>query len=498
MDLDEQLTLAESVDIEEHKEINRQVEENRKAKQKRVDEFTAEQKELNGKLDELNDEKESEVAAAKQEVDLKISNTSLLYSKKKDEFKLEADNVKEGLRENVELRQEELNEHNAKYERFNNEISEWEREIQSTDVLKDEIDSLKSGICPFCKQEHVDEDKVKELETKLHSIRKKNDQLDADIKVNTLELEFIENNATLVHEELTESQTVLAKHIDNTDKILKSLRDEEQAMLDVLTEERGKKVNTIKRKYTKLEKEYNDQLEELSAIDFNVEFADMILESEYSDEDLAAIVKEIEMIKVHIKKEKETVNPYDKLLKEAEKELKDSEVDKTKLYELKETEEHYKILIKLLTENKSFVRKNLLDQYVPFLNQRIDHYAVQLGLPHEVIINNDLTTDITYMTHSVSYGNLSNGERGRLNFAVSMAFRDLLKASGHSFNVLLVDELLDNGIDTSGFHDIFKIVKKEVKGSLFIISHRDDLVTDVDNIMTVVKENGFTHIVETD
>ena len=117
------------------------------------------------------------------------------------------------------------------------------------------------------------------------------------------------------------------------------------------------------------------------------------------------------------------------------------------------------ILCPSLTDNKSFVRKNLLDQYVPYINQRISHYTEQLDLPHRVVINNDLTVDMTYMTKSVSYGNMSNGERGRLNFSVSMAFRDLLSVSGHNFNLLGIDELLDNGIDQSGFHAIFKTLK---------------------------------------
>ena len=76
--------------------------------------------------------------------------------------------------------------------------------------------------------------------------------------------------------------------------------------------------------------------------------------------------------------------------------------------------------------------------------------------------------------------------------------RDLLSMSGHQFNILMIDELLDNGIDTSGFHDIFDVLKDSDTKSMFLISHRDDLVTEVDMIINVIKENGFSSVIVED
>ncbi|MBT8449856.1 MAG: hypothetical protein KJO69_09210, partial [Gammaproteobacteria bacterium] len=211
-------------------------------------------------------------------------------------------------------------------------------------------------------------------------------------------------------------------------------------------------------------------------------------------EECAGISTEITMTKKQLASEEEKTNPYTDEYKTTKEEFDGLVVDEKPLYALKEKSEHYKILIKMLTDNKSFVRRRLLDQYVPYLNQKIDSYCVRLGLPHKIEISNDLSVNIEYMQRGMSYGLLSKGERGRLNFSTSMAFRDLLSMSGFQYNILCIDELLDDGMDTSGFHDIFKVLEESNVENLFLISHRDDLVTQVDNIINVVKENGFTII----
>ena len=161
---------------------------------------------------------------------------------------------------------------------------------------------------------------------------------------------------------------------------------------------------------------------------------------------------------------------------------------------MRKKENHYKMLVKLLTDNKSFVRKNLLDQYVPFINTKIEGYLDKLELPHRIAIQNDLTVDIQYMMNSVSYGNMSNGEKGRTNFAVSMAFNDLMSVSGHHFNFLGVDELFDGqGMDSAGMYAVWKILKDK-SDSIFVITHREELLSEADEIMTIVKENGFSKV----
>jgi ABC-type multidrug transport system ATPase subunit len=62
-------------------------------------------------------------------------------------------------------------------------------------------------------------------------------------------------------------------------------------------------------------------------------------------------------------------------------------------------------------------------------------------------------------------------------------------------NLLFVDELIDSGMDASGVENSLAILKKmarERNKSIFLVSHRDELIGRVNNVLTVTKENGFT------
>jgi len=62
-------------------------------------------------------------------------------------------------------------------------------------------------------------------------------------------------------------------------------------------------------------------------------------------------------------------------------------------------------------------------------------------------------------------------------------------------NLLFVDELVDSGLDSSGMENSLAILKKisrDSKKSVWLVSHRDELVSRVANILKVTKQNGFT------
>ena len=62
-------------------------------------------------------------------------------------------------------------------------------------------------------------------------------------------------------------------------------------------------------------------------------------------------------------------------------------------------------------------------------------------------------------------------------------------------NLLFIDELIDNGLDAAGVENALGVLKKmsrERQKNIFLISHKDELVGRVNNVLKVVKENGFT------
>ena len=157
--------------------------------------------------------------------------------------------------------------------------------------------------------------------------------------------------------------------------------------------------------------------------------------------------------------------------------------------------EHQEFLLKLLTSKDSFIRKKIIDQNLAYLNNRLTYYLDRMGLPHTVLFQNDLTVLITQLGQDLDFDNLSRGERNRLILALSWAFRDVWESLYQGINLLFVDELIDNGLDASGVEGALGILKKmsrERKKNIFLISHKDELIGRVNNVLRVIKENGFT------
>jgi DNA repair exonuclease SbcCD ATPase subunit len=194
----------------------------------------------------------------------------------------------------------------------------------------------------------------------------------------------------------------------------------------------------------------------------------------------------------------EADNPFIEPLEEIEaEELDDVVHDETN--KLVKYIEHQKFLHKLLTKKDSFVRKALLNKNIPYLNMKLQQYLIDLGLPHTVEFTHELTAVINQFGRPLDFGNLSNGQRARVNIALSLAFRDTLQQLHTKINVCMFDEVLDVGLDTIGVQAAAKLLKRksrDEKLSLYIISHRDEINAAFDTIMTVQMSKGFSYIKE--
>jgi len=159
------------------------------------------------------------------------------------------------------------------------------------------------------------------------------------------------------------------------------------------------------------------------------------------------------------------------------------------------TRDHQEFLHKLLTNKDSFIRKKIIDQNLAYLNNRLTYYLDKMGLPHTVVFQNDLTVEITQLGQDLDFDNLSRGERNRLILGLSWAFRDVWESLYQGINLIFIDELIDNGLDASGVENALGVLKKmgrERNKNVYLISHKDELVGRVNNVLKVVKENGFT------
>jgi len=193
-------------------------------------------------------------------------------------------------------------------------------------------------------------------------------------------------------------------------------------------------------------------------------------------------------------KRADEIDPYQEQIDEL-KNTALQEVSWDHVNELSSIRDHQDFLLKLLTSKDSFIRKKIIDQNLAYLNNRLTYYLDKMGLPHTVLFQNDLSVEITQLGQDLDFDNLSRGERNRLILSLSWAFRDVWESLYQNINLLFIDELIDNGLDASGVEGALGVLKKmarERNKNIYLISHKDELIGRVNNVLRVIKENGYT------
>ena len=202
----------------------------------------------------------------------------------------------------------------------------------------------------------------------------------------------------------------------------------------------------------------------------------------------------VEGLKSALNNKQQETDPYEEQIKNLQ-ETALQEITWDSVNALTEYKDHQDFLLKLLTNKDSFIRKKIIDQNLAYLNNRLTYYLDKLGLPHQVMFRNDLSVEITQLGQDLDFDNLSRGERNRLILGLSFAFRDVWESLYQSVNLLFIDELIDSGMDAAGVEGALAVLKKmsrEREKNIFLISHKDELLGRVNNVLKVIKERGFT------
>ena len=359
----------------------------------------------------------------------------------------------------------------------------WER-----DKIK-RIDKFQSSI-----MELLDVDIDSEIA--LHKSRKEVDDLTTEYRSLSRELSSLESDVSTALKTVARLDRVLST---STEKICPTCSQEMDK--DTHMQVHNEYLNQHKDEKTRLE-EKSAKRDEVKSLATTVKslipalpetFYDTIDEAYNHKTTLTTIGNSLET-------ELATVNPY---VDQIEALKKDSiqEIDFTVMNELVRLRDHQEFLLKLLTSKDSFIRKKIIDQNLAYLNHRLAFYLTEIGLPHLVKFKSDLEVEITMYGKEFDFDNLSRGERTRLILSLSWSFRDVFESMNDKINLLFIDELIDSGLDTSGVEASLSILKKmsrEHKRNIFLISHRDELVGRVTNVLKVIKEGGFTSLETTD
>jgi DNA repair exonuclease SbcCD ATPase subunit len=398
----------------------------------------------------------------------KSENLKELIRMTKEQIQQESANIEAAKKSNDKIQQSIdslITRQTAWYKQQETELEKISKaivELQSVDIEKE--------IAQHNKLKTYDElsAKIKSLNKERATIEAAVSQAEKTVVKYTREIESLANKTCHACEQHLQDH----KHTELTDSAVKHL-EEATAYLDKLTSDLNKITGELSAigDINGRPKTYYDTLEQALKHQNNLTTLETQLATKAEERD-----------------------PYQEQIDE----LKDTaiqEITWDQVNELTSLKEHQEFLLKLLTSKDSFIRKKIIDQNLAYLNNRLTYYLDKMGLPHLVNFQNDLSVEITQLGQELDFDNLSRGERNRLILGLSWSFRDVWESLYQNINLLFIDELIDNGLDASGVENALSVLKKmarERNKNIYLISHKDELVGRVNNVLRVIKENGYT------
>ena len=355
-----------------------------------------------------------------------------------------------------------------------------------------ELTHLRDATCPYCTQQFKDaKSKAVEVEALIEIATKKSTSV--QVKIDALELNTVGYNTTI---STLESKWPYKTEREVLDKQMENDKAVERAA-QLQAEENPHKINKpqllseiedIESDITKIEGMIAKRQVKKNAAEEALVFK--------SVQEVMAHKARIESVKAGIERTANATNPLASTVEELQsiklEDTKDAEIE-----ELRDLIAHQQFLVKLLTKKDSFIRKLLLQKSLPFLNTRLRYYLDRIGFLHRVTFQEDLSVNISQFGNGIGFGGLSNGQKARINLALSFSFRDMLQARHGKMKFCILDECLDVGLGNVGVQLAAKMIKAvaaDEKLSMFIISHRDEISNMFDKHLTVELKSGFSTI----
>ena len=372
---------------------------------------------------------------------------------------------------------------------------------QSNDKISESIKTIKLRSSAWQSQKEQDIEKFKDAIAELDKV-----DISAELEAHKQLQKHNEESKTLasLQKEKAYHENSLTKADSNVEKTKKDMEYAQDAKCPTCEQElhddkHEHLVDKLKTILTENEDYSNKLKSDLTKIQHQIdEIGDLgvIPDTYYDSIDEAYNHKgTLKDLKRQLEQTESKEDPYAEQIQELTKSAI-QKIDYTKANELEDLYRHQEFLYKLLTAKDSFLRTKIIEQNLTYLNQRLANYLVKVKLPHTVVFRPDLSVSIEELGRELDFDNLSRGERNRLILSLSWAFRDVWEGLYQQINLLFIDELIDAGMDTSGVESSMAVLKDMARTqnkNIFLISHKDELVSRVDSVLKVVKENGFTN-----
>jgi len=364
--------------------------------------------------------------------------------------------------------QDKLNQDNeAKVKEYEEEILLHRETIRTLSGEVDDLEQSKQKLADICS-------KIPENEKKITALKKIESQIEGKISKVGNDRSFYEHNADCP----TCRQAIT---LGFKEEQLRELHTKEEELTGGLTE--------LQTKITEQEgviAELRENEKELSNV--RIQLATTQTSIKGLNDSIVKLEKQIKQIQQP--KESIDEDELDTIKKEVES-------AQDELRQLLDDKAYYDVASSLLKDTG--IKTNIIKQYLPLINKLVNKYLTSM----DFFVNFNLDESFKETIKSrhrdeFSYHNFSEGEKQRIDMALMLTWRAVAKLKNSTnTNLLILDEVFDSSLDTSGTEDLMKILHSLEDANLFVISHKGDILQDkFANTIRFEKIKNFSRMVK--
>lgn len=407
---------------------------------------------------------------------LDIEIFSKMYTILKEKFARLKDDINETkyqndlLEQKIDLTKKHMNEimslKNSDRDVKKKKVIELEANIEDISLQIDELNQLVTDLV----KQSSDHDQMK---TKLKKLQEYEFKLKHKMQAITSEIEFFEN-----HDECPTCQQDL-------DSMFVTKRVDKQKFKK---EEIEEGLQQLQNHY----KEVNTRLAEISEIQTHIsqvnkqimEHNTTILMHRNNIKELSKEISEQDHIDSddHVKELKNLKEEIEKIQKQH--------------YDLIQKKEQYEIASSLLKDGG--IKARIIRQYVPIINKLMNKYLAAMDFFVQFELDENFDEKIkSRFRDEFRYDSFSEGEKMRIDLALLFTWRAVAKLrNSASTNLLILDEVFDSSLDSTGTDEFLKIITQLNKDTnVFVISHKGDQLFDkFHSIIRFEKLKNFSQI----
>ena len=233
---------------------------------------------------------------------------------------------------------------------------------------------------------------------------------------------------------------------------------------------------------------------------------------------ITEVQKKIQALQIKIATNNTSITETNKYITKLQKQIEElkqlkvvSEKEQQELKELKDSLSLLQEELRVLIQEKTYyevasgllkdtgIKTKIIKQYLPIINKLVNKYLASL----DFFVNFNLDESFKETIKSrhrdeFTYNNFSEGEKQRIDMALMLTWRAVAKLKNSSnTNLLILDEVFDSSLDTTGTEELMKILHMLDGVNLFVISHKGDILQDkFSNVIKFEKVKNFSRILK--